>query len=941
MRRFHIYIGFIVWLLTSLFAVSCNDELEGNGYTLNSSGNLHVLVPTVLSANGNDFSGSSSEVPTYNATVDECQINDLRLYAFPVDGKGKLVAENLPAPLATMMTNEGIATYQLNITPGKYHIYVVANKNDVLAGKNITTEETLKNTVLDYRPTSTTGMPVCTNIPMIYEPEKDASGYLAETEITAAGDKYKEVIANMKFTCVKVKLNLIFDPSDPGVASNFGGKSFSINSISAEKLSPFTHLYWGGKFEAPSWADEVYERGFQNTPYDSQASDAPKVYYTGWTDNRSQPAANNKDDIEGTGTATQVPVNAAGKWLFQQTYYLPERYISSESDCSYLTINGKVGGSAVNSYRINLGHKKDETSTTEAPVFPRGTFYEITGAIKTLGNMDLDCKVSVKSWEMETISADFNHTTLWVSKMEANVTSITPDFINYESNAIITSENLGCETKIGGKDLIIPELNILTKQIKLSINKNVNYSDYRDVYTGTAKVWIKAGNIKKYIDVNYDVKPYFDVTPQEITIYSGSDNMLKKIDFNTNLGGLEFTDGGTTSSHSASEAKSSISYTNGSGATITSSITANSVTGTDQGTFSIKADQAVETSIEHTIYVQPRDYTPDKYGAKYNFKKPIKITVKPAVGNYYIYFRAINDRTPYNNTDGSKAENNYNGTLAEGGTNNWNDGWFDSSWTGDHDIPHESNHYLYAYTQIGETTTSKPKDPVWKYTENWPGDQMKADYANPGWYYMYYDINTVQKSTEFVPEGEEGKRKIKPGETLLMFNNNFNQSVGYAAHRCPHHLEPGIPLFDYEDHEGWIVFDPTTDAMWQAYDEKPEIENIKITLYTKFDIFGWYKEYGIAKNGSFKIFDFGSATSGKTYNESKEGTWSKTVITLKAIKGAHEKAIRLYIDSNKNNSILLFDGRSFKDDTAWFDGDWAGASTTGKWHQGKPEGVDF
>lgn len=85
-----------------------------------------------------------------------------------------------------------------------------------------------------------------------------------------------------------------------------------------------------------------------------------------------------------------------------------------------------------------------------------------------------------------------------------------------------------------------------------------------------------------------------------------------------------------------------------------------------------------------------------------------------------------------------------------------------------------------------------------------------------------------------------------------MFNNNFNQGVGHAAHRCPHHLEPGIPLFDYEDHEGWIVFDPTTDAMWQAFDEKPEIENIKITLYTKFDIFGWYKEYGIAKMDRLK-----------------------------------------------------------------------------------------
>lgn len=929
MRRFHIYIGFIVWLLTSLFAVSCNDELEGNGYTPNSSGNLHVLVPTVLSANGNATRGSSSEVPTYNATVDECQINDLRLYAFPVDGKGNLVAENLPAPLATMMTNEGIATYQLNITPGKYHIYVVANMNDVLAGKNITTEETLKNTVLDYRPTSTTGMPVCTNIPMIYEPEKDASGYLAETEITAAGDKYKEVIANMKFTCVKVKLNLIFDPSK----AEFGGKTFSINSILAEKLSPFTHLYWGGKFETPTWPNnkdkEAYKNGISSTPY--EASSGAAVYYTDWTDNRSLPATNNKDDIEGTGTATEnPPVNPADKWLFQQTYYLPERYISSESDRSYLTINGNVGGSAVNNYRINLGHKKDETSTTEVPVFPRGTFYEITGAIKTLGNMELDCKVSIKPWEMETISADFNHTTLWVSKTEASVTSTTTDFINYESNATITTENIGCETKFDGKDLIIPELNPLTKQIKLKINKDINYSAYSGVYTGTAKVWIKAGNIKKYIDVKYDVKPYFDVTPQEITIYSGSDNMTKVISFNTNLGGLEFTDGGTTSSYTASEAISSIKYTNGSGEMITSSITANTVTGTDQGTFSIKADQGVETSIEHTIYVQPKDYTTDRYGAEYDFKKPIKITVKPAVGNYYIYFRAINDRTPYDDKNGNRVENNYNGTLEEGGTNNWNDGWYDSSWGGNHDIPHEGNHYLYAYTQIGETTTT-PNGKAWIYTALWPGDQMKADYANTGWYYMYYDINAKPKNFKF---GAEGNRKIKPGETLLMFNNNFNQNVGNAAHRCPHHLEPGIPLFDYEDHEGWIVFDPTTDAMWQAFDEKPEIENIKITLYTKFKIYGWFNEYGIAKNGQYIIFDFGSETSGKTYTESKEGSWSKTVITLKAIKGAHEKAIKLYLENDKNkreSSILLFDGRSFKDDTGYYE--------DGKWHQGKPDDV--
>ena len=920
-------LSLVSWFIL-LVTVSCSDELGGERAPISSESNLHVLVPTVLSSRGTNPDDASG-LPTYNATVDECQINDLTLYAFPVPtgngNDGKLLVETLPAPLATMMVEQHVANYQLTIEPGTYHIYVVANMNKVLSGQTIQTEDELKKIVLGYGVGTEPGMPVSTNIPMIYEPEKDAAGNLAETVINAAGDKYTEVAANLKFTCVKVKLNLIFDPSDADVATNFGGKTFSIDSISAEKLSPFTHLYWGGKFETPTWEDNAYNKtykdGIKSTPY--EASSGAAVYYTDWTDNSSQPATNNKDDIKGTGTAETI--SPADKWLFQQTYYLPERYISSESDRSYLTINGNVGGSVDNNYRIDLGHKKDETSTV--PVFPRGTFYEITGAIKTLGNMELDCKVSIKPWEMETISADFNHTTLLVSKTEASVTSTTTDIINYESNATITPENIGCETKIDGKDLIIPELNLVTKQIKLRINKDINYSAYSGAYTGTAKVWIKAGNITKYIDVKYDVKPYFDVTPQEITIYIGSDKMTNIISFNTNLGGLEFTDGGTTYSHSASEAISSISYKNGSGETITSSITANSVTGTDQGTFSIKADQAVETSITHTIYVQPRGYTTGKYGAEYDFKKPIKITVKPAVGNYYIYLRVINDRTPYcddSDKSGNRVEKNYDKTLDEGDTNNWNDGWFDLVWSGEHDKPQELNHLLYAYTQIGETDGKSDK--VWKFTQNWPGDKMNADYANPGWYYSTFDVNKLSISHD---AGVDGNRKIKPGETLLMFNNAFNPGIGYAAHRCPHYNEPGIPLFDYEDHEGWIVIDPTTDALWQAYDEKPEIENIKITIYTQFEIYGWFIEYGIAANGQFIMFD----KEGNTYTKSTVGSWHKTVITLKAIKGEHEKSIKLYTTSEKktDQSIILFNGRSFKDDTGYYEG--------GKWYQGKPKGV--
>ena len=919
MRRFHIYIGFIVWLLTSLFAVSCTDELEGNGYTPNSSSNLHVLVPTVLSASGEAYSGSSSEVPTYNATVDECQINDLRLYAFPVNNDGKLVAENLPAPLASMMADDGIATYQLNITPGKYHIYVVANMNDVLAGKNITTEETLKNTVLDYRPTSTTGMPVCTNIPMIYEPEKDASGYLAETEITAAGDKYKEVIANMKFTCVKVKLNLIFDPSDPGVASNFGGKSFSINSISAEKLSPFTHLYWGGKFEAPSWADEVYERGFQNTPYDSQASDAPKVYYTGWTDNRSQPAANNKDDIEGTGTATQAPVSAAGSWLFQQTCYLPERYISSEADRSYLTINGKVGGTADNSYRINLGHKKDETSTTEVPAFPRGTFYEITGAIKSLGNMDLNCKVSVKDWTPKTIEADFNHTTLWVSKTEANVTSTTADYISYKSNAAIVE--FGCDNTIlvNGKDEAIIIKNNRGKDadgndiIECRVNPDIPISFYPVLErSGTAKFWLKANNLTKYINVKYDVKPYLDVTPKEFVIYyeAGKPTNTKVVTWDTNLGGVELEK--TTSTIGSSTIEMQLDP---------------SAAGNATGTFKVTATTDPVTTTVHEFKVKPKNPTA---GVEF---ETIRVLVSPPIGDYRIYFRAINDRSKYT---GGKNTDRFTAIMPEGGDNNWYDGWDND---GGKNTAKENNHHIYMYTQIGETSagTSTLTQKRWIYTkgiaskDEWPGEAMKADNTNKGWYYKDFKVDmepVVKKETT-------ENRFIKPGETLIMFNNNQDLDLGYTLHRCPHHREPGIPLFDYEDREGWIVYDPTSDPVYHIFDDMPDIEDLKITIYTEKKTMGWYKEYGIAGGSTsdlFKIHDENSDENvdhGNSWEREQKGKWWKTVITLKAIKGEHNKDIK--IKQKDGEDLLLFNGNSFKGDTGYYEG--------GKWKPGTPSDV--
>lgn len=920
-------LSLVSWFIL-LVTVSCSDELGGERTPISSESNLHVLVPTVLSSRGTNPDDASG-LPTYNATVDECQINDLTLYAFPTGNEGKLLKKTLPAPLASMMLEQHVANYQLNIEPGTYHIYVVANMNKVLSGKTIQTENNLKNIVLNYGAgTAEPGMPVSTNIPMIYEP-KDVNGNIIDTKIEKSGDKYTEVVANLKFTCVKVKLNLLFDPTAEGSA--FKGKSYRIKDILAQKLSPSTTLSWNGAFSNSNVSID-YAKGFENEVYatSSEASNKGGYYKAGdWTEKAGNANVNNKDIItlvQGA-TPTAAPQDAAAKWLFQGTYYLPERYIANASQQSTLKVNGFVNGSFENNYTIKLGHRQDESPTsTEVPTFPRGTYYEIIGNIKSLGNMTLDCNVSVKDWTPVTIDAEFNHTTLWVSKTKASVTSTTTDSIDYESNVMLTDADFGCDEKVttssGEKDVIVlSKLDaVKNHRITFKINEDIKFSDYKK-YKGTAKVWIKAGNIKKYLDVTYDASPYFEVNPQEVTIYWGSDNNTKVVQFKTNLGGLAFT-GNTSSTVGKSTILASCDKPD-----------------TSEGTFKIKATSNPVTTTVHYLTVQPKESAEGS-----NFVKKIKVTVKPAMGNYRINFRAINDRIPYAGTSDPNKSNvtgNFLGVLTEGGNNNWNDGWFEERWTGDKNQPQTKNHCIYVYTQIGETENAITGK-GWIYTEKWggkddsgwPGDYMEYDQTNTGWYYKDFSVNAVQKHTQ---HGATGDRKIKPGETLIMFSNNYNNSVGYSVHRCPQHLEPGIPLFDYEDCEGWIVYDPTSDPTWNIYDAMPTIENIKFTIYTKFQTYGWFKVYGVAhenngKREQFTIFD----KNGESWSCTNAGNgWYETVITLKTVKGDHEKDIRIMKDNqiSDDKSILLFNGNSYEkhDDTGWYDGS--------SWHAGKPSDV--
>lgn len=924
MRRFHIYIGFIVWLLTSLFAVSCTDELEGNGYTPNSSSNLHVLVPTVLSANGTRTDDASG-LPTYNATIDECQINDLTLYAFPTGNEGKLLVETLPVPLASMMLEQHVANYQLNIEPGIYHIYVVANMNKVLSGKPIKTEDDLKKIVLNYVDGGEPGMPVSTNIPMIYEP-KDVNGNIIDTKIEKSGDKYTEVAANLKFTCVKVKLNLIFDPTAEGSA--FNGNSYIIKDILAQKLSPSTTLSWDGAFSKPaSSVSQDYANGFENKVYatPSEASNKGGYYKAGdWTEDATNANVNNKDIITlvQSATPTDAPLNAADKWLFQGTYYLPERYIAEASQQSTLKVNGSVNGNIENYYKIKLGHRQDESSTSkEVPTFPRGTYYEIIGKIKSLGNMTLNCNVSVEDWTPVTIDADFSHTTLWVNKTSAQITSIEEDSISYKSNWV--NVEFGCDAIVDGKPLVVvdkrDEVNHI---ITFRINPEIPMSAYGNGEgqfhpKGTTKIWLKANNLKKYLDVDYNVEPLFEVDPLEVIIYyeASAKTNTKVFTWVTNLGGIVLPDKLTSTI-----GKSTIN------------ISKPSDENAPKGTFQVEATTDPETTTLHTFQVRSRD----SYSGNYEYRD-IKVTVRPPVDNYRIYFRAINDRSSNN---GKFDTNQFQGILDEyygtgDNNNNWNDSW---SW--DNKIQ-TSRHNVYIYSQKGETTgTAIPKENVWYFIDRYNKPSgMTGDTNNPGWYYKDMDFNA--KGYRWDKGDGQETTPIKPGETLMIFYS-FNND-GADLHRCPHHMASGIPLFNYEDREGWILYDPTTDPYYRIFDEKPIVKDINYVVYTKKEVLGWAFKFGVAtdnptSSGDNKQYEHWDNTwdghSAKSFKSVQEGGWWKTTIRLKAVDGYHEKGIVLQFEKDVyDEKYTLFGGRSYEkhNDTGYYDNN--------SWHPGKPSGV--
>lgn len=335
----------------------------------------------------------------------------------------------------------------------------------------------------------------------------------------------------------------------------------------------------------------------------------------------------------------------------------------------------------------------------------------------------------------------------------------------------------------------------------------------------------------------------------------------------------------------------------------------------------------------------------------------VTVTVKPEFGPYRIYMRAINNICNWDgNEDGTAnldvvfAEQKTEYTGINGSYNdkynfNWYDGWTDNNVSKDEN--NEDNkriqngrHKMYMYTQLGEntsgSTTVNSDAYVWIFTEKFPGDQMTGDVNNAGWYYKDMPFNAESKYEE--NKAKDTKKQIKPGQTLVIFGtgeNHGNGKTGCTPHRFPHTMDPGIPLFNYEDREGWYLYDPTCIPYYRVYDDKPTIINVDYVIYTKSDITKWKIDFG-KKNNKFESYTL-ECNSDKFKQKSEDvgNGWKRTILSFKAPKGEYEKAIMVSIGDN--NYHMLFGGDSYPCSY--------NASTKqyqifgyydGSWHEGKP-----
>ncbi|MDE6793385.1 MAG: hypothetical protein K2J48_09925 [Muribaculaceae bacterium] len=700
-------------------ASSCSDDFQSPDVNREGVTGITLMIPNTEGAT--QFAKTrSADAETRGATragkegaiID----GDLWLFAYANNPANNYI-EKLNVGDAPLEQN-AYKKVTVTLAPDTYQMYVVANLSNYLS--NITLSKDLsrtdlENAILNFssdKPLSLeNGLPMACKNTEIKLTEGGTAVENGKVEIEAGTNK--TIFADLTFLCSKVRYTLLFDRAD--FSSAFGTSSFDLTGTAISNVANVTKWY------SPADADYT-------SPFSLSGSPEAKQY----------PA--NVSTLEQDGeTLGKLEGDAnADKMAWQEVLYLPENLSTEDSKKTTLTLNTSVAGQA-SSYEIILNNN----SKKEDKDLKRGRFYDIIAKAKT--NDIYEISLNVKDWDPEEILMDFTHTYLTLSQTsDIKVGSLTPVEINYDTDGV---GELGfeCKTEINSLPVIkrgdVKEHDG-KKVIEFEINPSIDVSKVdKNDRKGTAEVWITAGNIKKKVEVEYDITPFFVITPTERTIafVKGADNQTE-FQYVTNLGGLRIRKYGE-----AAEANHSSSFDSDNGATEADYKSKLNIrvagdnfdAAEDYLIMKETTENGPKTSAVQMFVVEPVNFPEDE--PKENYQKVLTVTVQPKMDDYRIYFRAIND---YFSTKGDAAGHTedylkiFNYSFPDG------DSWLDG-WNGNNNFASNDQHHIYVYNQSGNNSTftslSKDVNNLVKWGEN---DKMTGDNNNTGWY--YFDLKNQQ-----------------------------------------------------------------------------------------------------------------------------------------------------------------------------------------------------
>ncbi|MDM8336718.1 fimbrial protein [Mediterranea massiliensis] len=806
MNRHIIYkiMALLAWIMSLL---SCTADLPATDTPLAGEGEgvLQLSVPLTRS-----LPTTVGEPGSQDATDDERRITSLWFLAYP-DGDG----ETLVKKLDTDELTHDYKTFSIKMKYGTYHIYVVANVPQLTAG---TTEEELKAIILQYKDGDAVSLPSPTStygLPMVYQREED---------YTLSSTSAPNILADLVYTCVKVRYTLVFD--NTGISNAFGTNVLKIDRVSVRNIADRAPLLLPGTVISTDLTlfdhtSEVFNGMYQVGAYNASNPDD----YT-----FSKPTINNTE---------------AKQWAYRGTFYLPEHYVTAETQADQTqmliaaTLNTAEGVSrATLEYTIELGDTQGQTDAVGGKVrqLPRGRYYDITGRITGLGNK-IEATAAVQDWTLQTVDAELNGPYyLYVAQTSVALEAGKDVTVACRTDA----PSLSYESptySLNGQDIPIYEVEFNPDETSactsFTVRIHPNMPPVADAETieGIAKYfYIVAGDLKKKIDVSQLLlAPYLIVTPQNYTVYikevSNLTTYAVTYTYRTNLPRIQVaTDKDIANLSTAADST-----------TFTATKAYNGTVNEGTGTLVCTLDQPHVSGNFPNANTATYTFTATGYGKELTESATLQII--PNATSYRLHFRPLTDDwsnphiyvyQPLYTPGGVEVEipnssNVYEGenAILYGFTGRITFlGW--SGQGGSVSLPLPTNLYNGKYRVGTEYDPNNKNTSIYNIdidycrdfrkdccasavNRKWPGVKMKKDTENPGWY--YFDLPLL----------------AEPGTALIMFADGHESDDKDVQHRYPAHMVPGIPLYNFADKDGWFLYDYTQGDKNEFVDDKPNI----------------------------------------------------------------------------------------------------------------------